>query len=180
MPDVSSTPTLQTVLNRLANVKGPSTKARADMASAIYVLCRELGRQPGEVRVSQVEGLGSGLNAVRMNVGQRRVTNIRSMVRRAISLTCVELPKRRLDLRLSPIWAGLVTLVKDKGDRIVLKRLFRIFQLQGVEPSSLTPEAFEHVRDYLRATGASMPDAMYRRIVLAWNRLNALLHSYRT
>ena len=170
---------LQTVLDRLAQVEGVSAKARADVESAIHVLCRELGRQPAEICVSQVEGLGQTLNAARMGVSQRRVTNIRSMVRRAISLTSIDLPKRRLHLRLSPIWAGLAAIPKDGGDRIVLKRLFRVFQLQGVEPSSLSPAAFEGARDYLRAAGSSRPDATYRRMILAWNRLNGLLRSCR-
>jgi len=165
---------LQTVLDRLAQVEGVSAKARADVESAIHVLCRELGRQPAEICVSQVEALGQTLNPARMGVSRRRVTNIRSMVRRAISLTSIDLPKRRLHLRLSPIWAKLVAIPKDRGDRIVLKRLFRIFQLQGVEPA-----AFEGARDYLRAADTSRPDATYRRMILAWNRLNGLLRSCR-
>jgi len=173
-------PTLQAVLDRLAHVEGVSAKARADMESAIHVLCRELGRQPAEICVSQVEALGQTLNPARMGVSRRRVTNIRSMVRRAISLTSIDLPKRRLHLRLSPIWAKLVAIPKDRGDRIVLKRLFRVFQLQGVEPSSLSPAAFEGARDYLRAADTSRPDATYRRMILAWNRLNGLLRSCRT
>jgi len=123
--------------------------------------------------------LGRSLNAARMGVSQRRVTNIRSMVRRAISLTSAELPKRRLDRPLSPIWADLAVLAQDKGDQINLKRLFRIFQQLAVEPQVLSPVAFERVRDYLRATGVSKPDATYRRMVLAWNRLNILLRSCR-
>ena len=175
----STNASLQTVLDRLARVEGVPPKARADMESAIHVLCRELGRQPAEICVSQVEALGQTLNPARMGVSRRRVTNIRSMVRRAISLTTVDLPKRRLHLRLSPIWADLMAIPEDRGDRIVLKRLFRIFQLQGVEPSSLSPAAFEGARDYLRAADTSRPDATYRRMILAWNRLNGLLRSCR-
>jgi hypothetical protein len=180
MSDPPTAPTLQTVLDGLARGQGPSVKARADMESAIHVLCREASRQPAEVPVSQVEGLGKALNAARMGVTQRRVTNIRSMVRRAISLSSNEVPKRRLDFSLGPIWAELAALVSDRGDRILLERLFRILQLKGIEPTALGPAAFQLVRDYLHETGASRPDAIYRRIVLAWNRLNALLRSYRT
>ena len=104
---------LQTVLDRLAQVEGVSAKARADVESAIHVLCRELGRQPAEVCVSQVEGLGQTLNAARMGVSERRVTNIRSMMRRAISLTSSDLPKRRLYLRLDPIWVKLVAVCRQ-------------------------------------------------------------------
>src|SRR6516162_117596 len=97
MSDPTSASNLQIVLDRLARVEGVSAKARADMESAVHVLCRELGRQPAEVCVSQVEGLGQTLNAARMGVSERRVTNIRSMVRRPISLSSIEVPKRRLD-----------------------------------------------------------------------------------
>ena len=180
MSNLPTASNLQTALDQLARVGEPSAKARADMASAIHVLCRELGRQPAEVCVSQVEELGQTLNAARMGVSQRRVTNVRSMVRRAISLSSIEVPKRRLDFPLDPIWVELAALTKDEGDRILLKRLFRILQLKGIEPAALSSDSFQLVQNYLRETGVSRPDAIFRRSVLAWNRLNALLHSCRT
>jgi hypothetical protein len=169
-------PTLQTVLERLCQT-GLRAKAVREAESAIHVFCRELGRRPDEVPVQHIEQLGQGLNAARMGVTQGRVNNIKSLVRRAVAATVAEPARRRLDTHLNPTWTALVQLGRDQGDRIVLKRLFRIFQENGIEPGALTTGAFDGVRGYLRATGASRPDASYRKMVIAWNRLNTLLRS---
>jgi hypothetical protein len=181
--------TLQTVLDRLPHAESLTAKARADLESAIHVFCRELGRQPGDTLVREVEQLGRGLNAARMGVTQGRLNNIRSMLRRAIAATMAEPARQRLDFPLAPIWEELACLLKSRedhtaagkrqvyGDHIVLRRLFRIFQLQGVEPAAVTASAFDRVLGYLHETGASRPDAIYRKMVIAWNRLNALLRS---
>jgi hypothetical protein len=175
-----TTPTLQAVLDRLAHVEGVSAKARADMESAVHVLSRELGRQPAEICISQVEGLGQQLNAARMGVTQGRVNNIRSLVRRAIGATMARPARRRLDIPLAANWEQLARLGGDQGERIILKRLFRILQVLGIQPAALTQAAFDRVRHYLHETGASHPEAIYRKMVISWNRLQSLLRPYRT
>jgi hypothetical protein len=173
-------PTLQTVLDRLPSAIGLPVKTRRDIESAVHVFCRELERQPGEVPVGQIEQLGRGLNAARMGVTLGRLNNVRSLVRRAVAATTTEPARRRLDFPLAPLWARLADLAPDRGDRIILRRLFRVLQLQGAEPARLTPAAFNQARLYLHETGASRPDAIYRKMALAWNRLQRLLQPYRT
>jgi len=184
--------TLQTVLDRLPKAEGLSAKVRADLESAIHVFCRELGRQPGDTMAREVEQLGRGLNAARMGVTRDRLNNIRSMLRRAIAPTMAEPARQRLDFPLAPIWEELACVLKSRkdhtaagkrqvyGDYIVLRRLFRILQLQGVEPAAVTASAFDRVLGYLRETGASRPEAIFRKMVITWNRLQGLLKPYRT
>ena len=179
MPDIPKAPTLQTVLDRLARTH-LAAKAKRDSESAIHVYCRELNRQPDEVPLRQVEHLGEGLNAARMGVTQGRVNNIRSLVRRAIASTVAEPARRRLDTPLPSLWRRLSALAPDRGERFVLRALFRIFVLLGLEPGSLTTASFEQARAYLRDSGRSRPEATYRRMVIAWNRLQTLLRPYRT
>ena len=194
MTTPSKAPTLQTVLDGLAGAKGLSPKARRDSQSAIRVFCRELGRQPSDMLVSQIEALGSGLNAARMGVSGRHVNNLRSRVRRAVAATTAEPARRRLDFPLSATWEQLASLLKpalkeapkfkDKnlvyGDYIVLRCLFRIFQLHGIEPRAVTQASFDRALAYLQETGVSRPHAVYRNMVITWNRLQSLLRPYRT
>jgi hypothetical protein len=175
-----TTPTLQTVLDRIPHADKLSVRNRREFESAIHVFCRDLGHQPGDILVSQVEPLGCGLNAARMGVTKGRVNNIRSLVRRAIRATMARPARRRLDIPLAANWEELARLGRDQGERIILKRLFRILQVQGIQPAALTQAAFDRVRHYLHETGASRPDAIYRRMVISWNRLQSLLRPYRT
>jgi hypothetical protein len=172
-------PTLLTVLEALSGVAGLSAKKRADLSSAIWVFSRDLGRQPSEIpaRTEIVERLGRGLNAARLGITRGSLTNVRSRVRVAMRLTGHNQAARRLDVPLGTVWEELLGLAAEPADRIALKRLFRILQLQSVEPAALSPAAFDRVRRYLHETGASRPDAVYRNMVMAWNRLNSLLRS---
>ena len=98
-------------------------------------------------------------------------------MRVALRLTGHTKAALRLDFPLSPVWEALARLGRDQGERIILRRLFRILQLQGVEPAGLSKAAFGRVRTYLHETGAVRPDAIYRNMVKAWNHLNGLLRS---
>jgi hypothetical protein len=179
MLDKLKAATLQTVLDRLGQTK-LADKAKRDCESAIHVFCRELNRRPDEVPLQQVEQLGEGLNAARMGVTQGRVNNIRSLVRRAVAATVANLPRRRLDTPLPTLWHRLSALATDRGERFVLRALFRIFVLLELEPGSLTSASFEQARVYLRDSGRSRPEATYRRMVIAWNRLVTLLRPFQT
>jgi hypothetical protein len=175
-----TTPTLQAVLDCIPHADKLPVRTRRELESAVHVFCRDLGRQPGDILVSQVEPLGRGLNAARMGVTRGRVNNIRSLVRRAVGATIAKPARRCLDFPLTADWEELAHLGRDKGERIILKRLFRILQVQGIQPAALTQAAFDRVRHYLHETGASRPDAIYRKMVISWNRLQSLLRPYRT
>ena len=175
-------PTLQTVIDALARVPSLPAKKRADLTSAIYVFARAVSRQPSEIpaQIDVVERLGRDLNAARLGITQGRLANVKSLVRRAMNLTGHTEVSPRLDFPLDPIWDQLANLPGNPRSRILLRRLFRIFQLKGIAPSALCPAAFQAVRDYLRLSGTDRPDAKYRELVIEWNRLNALLRPYRT
>jgi hypothetical protein len=172
-------PTLQTVLDGLSGVAGLSAKKRADLTSAIWVFSRDLGRRPSEIpaRTDIVERLGRRLSAARLGIAQGSLANVKSRVRVSMRLTGYVGAALRLNFALGPVWQELVRLAGEPSDRIILKRLFRILQLQGVGPATLSQAAFDGVRLYLYETGASRPDAVYRNMVIAWNRLNRLLRS---
>jgi hypothetical protein len=174
--------TLQNVLDALPGVTTCTAKAQADMASAIHVFCRDLGRQPAEVpaQIDVIERLGRDLNAASLGITQGRLANIRSMVRRALRETGHQNTARRLDFPLEPTWKALSDLPADSGARMLLRRLFRIFQLKGIEPDALSPAAFEDVRQHLHVIGDRRADATYREFVIAWNSLSSLLRPYRT
>jgi hypothetical protein len=172
-------PTLQTVLEALPGVAGLSAKKRADLTSAVWVFSRDLGRHPSQIPAKSdiVERLGRNLSAARLGIAQGSLTNVKSRVRVAMRLTGYTGAARRLNFALAPVWQELVRLAGEPGDRIILKRLFRILQLQGVDPAALSQTAFDRVRLYLHDTGACRPHAVYRNMVIAWNRLNRLLRS---
>jgi hypothetical protein len=74
-------------------------------------------------------------------------------------------------------WATLVELFSDRRSRIALTRLFRIFRSLGIASGEVSPAAFARVLEFQHASGVSRPDANYRELVLAWNRLMALYPS---
>ena len=174
--------TLQTVLDELPRCTGVTPKRLADLISAIYVFSRALERTPAEIsaKIDIVERLGQGRNAAWLGVTQGRLNNVKSMVRRSLKLTGHTNLSRRLDFPLDPTWQSLVGLFTDARTQMMLRRLFRIFQLKGIAPNAVCPSAFSAVHDYLHQSGVARVDATYREFVLGWNRLQNLLRPYQT
>jgi hypothetical protein len=102
-----------------------------------------LDRQPSEIpaKIDVLQRLGCGLNAARLGITRGRISNVKSMVRRAMTLTGHAEAARRLDFPLKPTWKALADAVGDPRSRILLRRLFRIFQLKGIArpPSARRP-----------------------------------------
>jgi integrase len=169
-------PTLQTVLDQIYLVSELSPRERREMSSAIYSFAIKLNRQPRDIpaRLDVVERLGRELNAVRLGISAGRLRNIKSLVRKALMATGHGAAMARLNIPLQHPWSTLVKLFMDRRSRIALARLFRIFQLIEIAPREVSPAAFAKALDFQRNSGVSRPDANYRELVLAWNRLMAL------
>jgi len=174
--------TLQTVLEQIDALPNLSSRERREMSSSIYSFAAKLNRQPREIpaRLDVVEQLGRELNPVRLGISAGRLRNIKSLVRKALAATGHDAAPARLNFPLQHPWSGLVNLFSDRRSRIALARLFRIFQVLHIAPADISAATFDRVLEYLRATCTSRPDANFRELVLAWNRLNILLQPYRT
>jgi site-specific recombinase XerC len=168
--------TFQTVLDQIDLVSELSPRERREMSSAIYSFAIKLNRQPGDIpaRLDVVERLGRELNGVRLGISAGRLRNIKSLVRKALIATGHGAAMARLNFPLQQPWSMLIDLLPDRRSRIALARLFRIFQLIGIAPREVSPAAFTKALDFQRSSGVSRPDANYRELVLAWNRLIAL------
>src|SRR5262249_19194040 len=103
-----------------------------------------------------------------------------SLVRRALKVTGHTEVSARLDIPLQYPWSACVALFPERRTRIALARLFRIFQALGIAPATVSTAAFDRVLQYLHSIGTTRPEANFREIVLAWNRLMNLLRPYRT
>jgi integrase len=146
------------------------------MISAIHSFAVKLHRQPCDIpaRLDVFERLGRELNAVQLGISAGRLRNLKSLIRKALIATGHGAAMARLDIPLQRPWAALVELFRDRRSRIALARLFRIFQSLGIAPAEVSPAAFARVLEFQHASGVCRPDASYREIVLAWNRLMAL------
>src|SRR5262245_23800849 len=155
---------------------------RRELISAIYSFARKVNRQPDEIpaRLDIVERSGRKLNAVHLGISRGRLRNLLSLVRKALKVTGHTATTVRLDIPLEHPWSACVQLFRDRRTRIALARLFRIFQVSGIAPAQVSPAAFDRVLGYLKSTGTPRPEANYRELVLAWNRLMTLLRPYRT
>jgi hypothetical protein len=174
--------TLETVLVQLDALPSISPREQRELASAVYSFARKVNRQPGEIpaRLDAIERLGLELNAVRHGISMGRLRNLKSLVRRALKVTGNTAVTARLDIPLEYPWCACVDLFPDRRTRIALARLFRILQVSNIAPATVSTATFDRVLQYLRTTGTSRPEANYRELVLAWNRLVSLLRPYRT
>jgi hypothetical protein len=174
--------TLQTVLEQVEALSDLSRRERREMTSSIYSFAAKLNRQPRDIpaRLDVVERLGGEMNAVGLGISAGRLRNIKSLVRKALAATDHNAAPARLNFPLRHPWSGLVDLFPDRRSRIALARLFRIFQVLGIAPAEVSVAAFDRVLEYLRAAHTPRPEANYRELVLAWNRLSILLRPYRT
>jgi hypothetical protein len=168
--------TLQTVLGQIDPVSDLNPRERREMSSAIHSFAVKLNRQPCDIpaRLDVLERLGRELNAVRLGISAGRLRNLKSLVRKALIATGHGSAMARLDIPLQRPWARLVRLLRDHRSRIALARLFRIFRSLGIAPGEVSPAAFARVVEFQHARGVSRPDANYRELVLAWNRLMTL------
>lgn len=182
MEKTAATATLQTVLEKIAVLSNLSPRECREMSSAIYSFAAKLNRQPRDIpaRLDAIERLGQEMNPARMGISAGRLRNIKSLVRKALGTTGHDAAPARLNFPLRHPWSGLVKLFPDRRSRIALARLFRIFQVLDIAPAEVSTATFDRVLEYLRTTCTSRPDANFRELVLAWNRLNSLLQPYRT
>jgi hypothetical protein len=175
-PKADAEATFQTVLDQIDVVSDLSPRKRREMSSAIHSFAAKLHRQPCDIpaRLDVLERLGRELHAVRLGISGGRLRNLKSLVRRALIATGHGAAMARLDSPLQRPWATLVDLLPDRRSRIALARLFRIFRSLGIAPAEVSAAAFAKVLEFQRARGVSRPDANYRELVLAWNRLMTL------
>jgi integrase len=168
--------TFETVLYQIDRASDLSPRKRREMSSAIHSFAAKLHRQPCDIpaRLDVLERLGRELNAVRLGISAGRLRNLKSLVRQALIATGHGAAMARLDSPLQRPWATLVDLLPDRRSRIALARLFRIFRSLGIALVEVSPAAFARVLEFQRARGVSRPDANYRELVLAWNRLMTL------
>lgn len=174
--------TLETVLALLEGSPAIGPRERRELASAVFSFARKVNRLPGEIpaRLDIIERLGLELNAARLGISIGRLRNLNSLVRKALKITGHTAVTARLDIPLQYPWSACVDLFSDRRTRIALARLFRIFQVLDIAPAKVSTAAFDGVLRYLRTTGTLRPEANYRELVLAWNRLMTLLLPYRT
>ena len=174
--------TLETVITQLDGLSTISPREQRELASAVYSFARKVNRLLSEIpaRLDVIERLGLELNAVRLGISMGRLRNLKSLVRKALKVTGYTEVSARLNMPLHYPWSAYVGLFSDRRTRIALARLFRIFQVLGVAPAAVSTATFDRVLHYMQTLGTARPEANYREIVFAWNRLMSLLRPYRT
>lgn len=174
--------TLQTVLDQIGRLSDLNPREQREMSAAICSFAAKLNRQPRDIPagLDVVERLGREMNAVRLGISAGRLRNMKSLIRKALVATGHGAASARLNFPLQHPWSGLVDLFSDRRSRIALARLFRIIQVLGIAPAEVSTATFDRVLEYLRAARTPRPEANYRELVLAWNRLSILLRPYRT
>jgi len=114
---------------------------------------------------------------VAIGLSPGRWTNVKSLLRAAISLVREISPGRHLT-PLSPLWQRLWGRLPTRLQKMRLSGLMHFASVAGLDPKAITVEIFKKFRDHLDASLLKDPDKTYcatiggfraaRRMVAGW------------
>ena len=158
------------VFLRLADLP---TRTRQDMLAALTTLARAAGKPlsavPAEVKL--LRHTLNGLSPAMAGVSDRRWSNVRSLLRRALELARGARVLRGHRNPRSPAWVAVFELLPPGGtERNRLSRLCGFCSQKGIEPAAVTDAVLDSFLEALLADPLiSKPFFMYGNAVKAWN-----------
>ena len=167
---VSRQPSLGDVLTALekAHIK---PARRRDMKSAVMAAARALGRHPSELPAdpSRLRNRMDELSAEQLGVSQGRLSNIRSLLLKAIAVVAPVLPGRQT-IPLLPAWQALIDQLPTQSARVRIAAPLRWLSEQDISPETATQTDLLRYRDHLLASSLrSQPEKSWHAFLWQWN-----------
>lgn len=144
---------------------------RRDMKSAVSAAARALGRHPIDLPADPA-GLRSRmeeLSAEALGISPGRLSNIRSLLLKAIALVKPVLPGRQT-IPLLPSWQALIDQLPTQSARVRIAPPLRWLSEQGIGPEKATAEDLLRYRDHLFANSLrAQPEKSWHAFLWQWN-----------
>lgn len=160
---------------------GLSADQRRDRLSAIHTVARWLRRDAGEIMASpaHVRERLKGLNHAAVGTSQRNWENVLSRLRRAQMDAGLSAMPGRSEIPLTPDWAALTILLKEKVSRLPLCRFARWCGARGMGPDQVTLETFDAYLADLRTSELKKdPRRVHKLLCQSWNKASRGLASW--
>lgn len=167
---VSRQPSLADVLKALETADLPPARRR-DMKSAVLATARALGRQPMDLPAdpARLRSRMEELTAEALGVSAGRLSNIRSLLLKAIALVKPILPGRQT-VPLLPAWQALIDQLPTQSARLRIAPPLRWLSEQGIGPDRATAADLLQYRDYLLANSLrAHPEKSWQAFLWQWN-----------
>lgn len=164
--------TLADVLRAIEAAPDLAPRRRRDLASAVRrtasLLDRPVAQIPADprllvARLSEIAPAAHGL-------GQRAWNNLRSLLRKALSLIQPMAPGRHLS-QLSTEWQELFAQIPNRGQRALLSRLAHHGSANGIGPDAIDDAVMAEFGISLNSSLLRAPAIQLRDTRSAWNRL---------
>jgi integrase len=148
---------------------GLPVRRRQEIASALRTLARALDRPPERIP-AEPRHLSARLKEIApraIGISPRRWNNIRSLIRAGLAVVLPMSPGRNTNA-LSPSWDALSSQLQSRWVTTSLGRFMRFCSKAGTEPLAVGEATFAEFRTHLDNTLVKDPDAVFRKMVLAW------------
>lgn len=172
--------TLEDVLHSVLN-GDISSRLRDDVSSAVRTVARLLGCAPTEIpadprllgmRLSKVSPQSAGISPARMS-------NIKSLLRRALNLHGLDLLPGRTITPMSSSWRALYSALPSRAHRVRLSKLLRWLSVRRIEPNKVELADLEKFTDELRRSALmTKSDDAWRDTAWAWNSVRNFLDGW--
>lgn len=170
----NSVATLADVMERLeqADLKLAPNRRR-DLISSLRCAARLMGRSPSEVSIAprSLRAALQKIHPAQANISKKRWANVKSDLRRALTVAGITGSDARADIPFSANWQHLSDACTVNHLRWDLSRFMRYCSGVGIEPEQVDDETVTLFRTAME--GAALwkdPDQIYRTTIKRWNQ----------